>query len=163
MTFSKKNILAPLMHICLLDAPATLTDALQATGHTVTSLVSTGGVLHLPKLLAANKVQPDLFIQVDHLGRRTLLQGLEGLACPTLYWAIDTHLNHYWQQYYALLFDGVLTPHISLFAKAPQAFVPKTLLRFATSAPALPWQPHASRSHSLALWARLTQERPART
>lgn len=151
------------MHICLLDGPADLAAALQAGGHTVSPLVSPGGVLHVPKFLAACKVAPDLFIQVDHLGRRTLLQGVEHLACPTLFWAIDTHLNHYWQQYYALLFDGVLTPHISLFAKVPHPLAPKTLLRFATPAPALPWQPHAHRHHPLALWARLTEERPARS
>ena len=151
------------MHICLVDGPSTLADALQSAGHKVTALGSPGGVLHLPKFLAANKVEPELFIQVEHLGRRTLLQGVEGLACPTLFWAIDTHLNHYWQQYYALLFDGVLTPHISLFAKAPHPLAPKTMLRFATPAQAMPWQPHANRRNPLALWARLTQERPART
>ncbi|WP_027186973.1 glycosyltransferase family protein [Desulfovibrio cuneatus] len=150
------------MRICLLDAPAALTDALQSAGHKVAPLASPGGVLHLPKFLAANKVEPELFIQVEHLGRRTLLQGLEGLACPTLFWAIDTHLNHYWQQYYALLFDGLLTPHISLFAKAPHPLAPQKILRFATPAQAMPWQPHANRRNPLALWARLTQERPAR-
>lgn len=45
---------------------------------------------------------------VDTLGRQTLAYGIEELPMPRLYWAIDVHLNFFWQRHYAGLFDLVL-------------------------------------------------------
>src|SRR6185369_1062540 len=50
----------------------------------------------------------DVFLMVDTLGRQTLAYGVEHLAMPRLYWAIDVHLNFFWQRHYARLFDLVL-------------------------------------------------------
>jgi hypothetical protein len=56
------------------------------------------------------EIAPDAeaFFMVDTLGRQTLAYGIEELPMPRLYWAIDVHLNFFWQRHYAGLFDLVL-------------------------------------------------------
>lgn len=62
---------------------------------------------------------PDVIIQRERLGPRVFLQGLEAFDCPKLFWAVDSHLNMFWQRWYGRLFDVVLTPHVSLFEALP--------------------------------------------
>ncbi len=150
------------MHILYIDALPDLVTALEALGHQVTVLRLSGGMTPLPWLLSRHSIQPDLVIQQEHLGRRAFLGGLEKAPCPTLFWAIDSHLNLYWQQYYALLFDGILTPHLSLFHALPRLLQPKALCRFAQWGALRPWRAHAARAHQISFCARLDANRPLR-
>lgn len=51
--------------------------------------------------------RPDLLLVVDTLGRQTLPYGVEDLPVLRVYYAIDVHLNLFWQMHYAALFDLV--------------------------------------------------------
>jgi hypothetical protein len=150
------------MLILLFDPLPALEDALGALGHDVRRLRLRPGVWHLPSLLQRMERAPDLLLQQENLGERVFLSGLEECPCPTLFWAIDSHLNMYWQKWYSLLFDAVLTPHLSLFAALPGALRPRRALRFAQPGQARAWTDHARRTWDLAMWARLTSHRPVR-
>jgi tetratricopeptide (TPR) repeat protein len=73
---------------------------------------------------------PDVALVIDTLGGQMLPYGFERLPVPRLYYAIDVHLNFFWQRHYAHLFDLVLV--------AQKDFVP---LFEAEGVPArwLPW------------------------
>jgi glycosyltransferase involved in cell wall biosynthesis len=61
--------------------------------------------------------EPDLLLVVQQLGVQELPFGLEAVPAPRLYWAIDVHLNWFWQRHYARLFDRVLSTqraHVAL-------------------------------------------------
>jgi len=49
----------------------------------------------------------DLLLVVDTLGRQTLPYGVEDLPVLRVYYAIDVHLNLFWQIHYGALFDLV--------------------------------------------------------
>lgn len=87
----------------------TLAPALRALGHKVLSLSPAAGVTSLPALLEKEDFQPDLIIQQEALGPRKLLQGLNELECPKIFWSIDTHLNAWWHRWYGRFFDIVFT------------------------------------------------------
>ena len=150
------------MRILLADPTPVLEQAFNAAGHEVRVLRPGPGVFHLPGVLRNMDFSPDLFLQQENLGRRVYFGGLESLGCPTLFWAIDSHLNMFWQQWYALLFDAVLTPHVSLFQALPEARRPKTLRRFAWPGQRREWIPHDRRGRAMSLCARLDRHRPVR-
>jgi glycosyltransferase involved in cell wall biosynthesis/tetratricopeptide (TPR) repeat protein len=90
--------------------------ALRALGHDVRVaselcplLVARGRPVDVRLLYREIAPDADAFFMVDTLGRQTLAYGIEELPIPRLYWAIDVHLNLYWQRPYARLFDLVLT------------------------------------------------------
>ncbi len=89
--------------------------ALRALGHDVRVasqlcplLVAPGRPVDVRMLHREIAPDADAFFMVDTLGRQTLAYGIEELPIPRLYWAIDVHLNFYWQRHYARLFDLVL-------------------------------------------------------
>lgn len=89
--------------------------ALRALGHDVRVAAELCPLLAAPGRpvdvrLLYREVAPDAdaFFMVDTLGRQTLAYGIEDLPIPRLYWAIDVHLNLYWQRPYGRLFDLVL-------------------------------------------------------
>ncbi len=90
--------------------------ALRALGHDVRVASQLCPLLVVPGKpvdvgLVQREIAPDAdaFLMVDTLGRQALAYGIEDLAIPRLYWAIDVHLNFYWQRHYARLFDLVLS------------------------------------------------------
>lgn len=149
------------MNVLLIDALSVFAADLRARGHTVKELHLGGGIFHFSALVADGFV-PDLVVQQEHLGRRSYIGGLEHASCPTLFWALDTHLNMFWQQWYALLFDVVLTPHVSLFEPLPPCRRPADVQRFAIPGTRWAWTPHAERRRHLGLCARVDQHRAIR-
>lgn len=150
------------MKILLVDALNSLEKAVRQQGHEVLSLNLAGAVLHLPGLLARHGFTPDLVLQQERLGPRVFFTGLDEVPCPTVFWAIDTHLNLFWQRWYALLFDAVLTPHVSLFEALPPQPRPPHLTRFAWPGSRRTFKPHAGRTNALGLCARIDGHRPVR-
>lgn len=150
------------MKIALFDTMAALERSLRDQGHDVLALPLKGGVYHLPRLLARNNFTPDLVLQQEMLGPRGFFTGLAEIPCPTVFWAIDSHLNLFWQRWYGLLFDAVLTPHLSLFEALPAPLRPGRLGRFAWPGSARAFRPHAERGHALSFCARIDANRPVR-
>ena len=150
------------MNILLIDPMPALDEALRAAGHEVRTLRLGPGVFHLPGLLHHMDFSPELVLQQECLGLRRYFGGLDTLNCPTLFWAVDSHLNMFWQQWYALLFDAVLTPHVSLFKALPEERIPRVLQRFSQMGQRRQWVPHEKRGHGLSLCARMDQHRPVR-
>jgi hypothetical protein len=150
------------MHILCLDC--TLAPAFATLGHTVTSLALPAGETAYEALAASLPQKPDCVIQQETLvpGERALVSGLENAGCPTLFVAVDAHLNLYWQRHYSRLFDAVLTPHRSLFAALPAGDAHPRVALLPHAGVARPWTPHAEREHPLAFCGRLTETRPAR-
>lgn len=148
------------MNILLIDATLWLVSALRALGHTVETLSLTGGIYSLPAIAPPGRF--DLILQQEHLGPRTYLAGLERAPCPTLFWALDVHLNLFWHRWYGQLFDAVLTPHVSLFTALPAFVRNRHPRRFAWAGTRREWRPHSERSHPLALCARVDEHRPVR-
>jgi hypothetical protein len=90
--------------------------ALRALGHDVRVasqlcplLVVPGRPVDVRLLYREIAPDADAFFMVDTLGRQALAYGIEELPIPRLYWAIDVHLNFYWQRHYGRLFDCVLS------------------------------------------------------
>ena len=86
---------------------SSLARALSDLGHEVLDLRPGPGTVLLTPLLG--DFVPDLVVQQESLGPRTLLADLGGLRCPKVFWSIDTHLNSFWHRYYGRLFDVVCT------------------------------------------------------
>jgi tetratricopeptide (TPR) repeat protein len=65
--------------------------------------------------------KPDVLLVVDTLGRQTLPYGVEEAPALRVYYAIDVHLNYFWQRHYGSLFDLVLVAqkdYVPLFESA---------------------------------------------
>ena len=73
------------MRICLVSG-SRLADAFRRAGHEVVCPGPAAGVLPVERLLPAG-YEPELLVQVESLGPRTLLEGLEHLRCPTVFWS----------------------------------------------------------------------------
>ena len=151
------------MNILLIDPIWSIEQAFRKEGHTVEVLRFSGGVFHLPSLLARLRFSPDLVFQHEVLGARNYMGGLESIACPTVFWAIDSHLNMFWHQWYARLFDLVLTPHVSLFDSLHPNCRPKDVRRMAWPCQSRAFVPHAERSTDLGFCARVDEHRPIRS
>jgi hypothetical protein len=145
--------------IALVHAPRTLVQAFVDLGWDVAAdLRPEGCDLDIARALA--DAAPDLLLQVESLDARLLLRGLEELPCPTLFWALDPHLNGFWQAAYGRLFDLTLSTqarwHEDLTALgARAAHLPWFGL-------ARPWRPWEARSHEICFVGRVTAQRPAR-
>ena len=98
----------------LLVGPPRLAAPLAALGHEVLDaaalapVAGPGRLLDVRPLWAALDPAPDLLLVVQDLEASTLAYGIEDVPAPRVYWAIDVHLNWYWQRWYARLFDAVL-------------------------------------------------------
>ena len=134
---------------CMLPSMSKIAD-----GHDIRHAQWRGGgalvpVSHFVAEVSRNgeKFRPDVLVQRENIGRRLLLGNLWELDCPKVFWAVDSHLNLYWQQHYARLFDLVLTPHARLFANLPTIDRPVRCLPFAWPGVEYPWRPHDQRRH----------------
>ena len=150
------------LRLCLIHAETPLCDAFAALGCEVLSLMPRSErVLHLPTELAAQGFVPDLVLQLECLGSRLLLSGLDELDCPRLFWALDPHLNAFWQAAYARLFDLTLSTQARSLPDL-QALGARAL-HLPWYAPDQPFTPHAQRRHDVGFVGRLGQARPVRT
>jgi hypothetical protein len=137
-----------------------LAQALADRGHAVLDLRPPAGIVRIGPLLG--DFVPDLLIQQETLGPRTLIKDLPDLDCPRIFWSIDTHLNSFWHQYYARLFD--------LFCTTQKHWLAWFARRGVTPGVWMPWygvrRERASwdaRKQGMAFVGRLTAERPVRT
>jgi hypothetical protein len=148
--------------ICLIDSPVMLKAAFEDLGCEVLALKgSPEPFLALDETLAGRGVAPDLVLQMESLGPRCLVTGLDGLDCPAMLWCVDPHLNAYWHGAYARLFD--------LTCSTQLASVPLLRERGAWDVRWLPTFGHGSAcpDHTARAWdaafvGRLTAGRPAR-
>lgn len=153
------------MNILLIDVSPPIAQALADMGHTVEEIRPPRGIVFLPRILkrlSARAFVPDILVQQESLGPRLYLAGLDEAPCPSLFFAVDSHLNLFWQQWYSLLFDAVLTPHVSLFADLPKECRPSAVSRFAWFGQSRQWRPHERRGRFMSICARRTEHRPLR-
>lgn len=134
--------------------------ALTALGHEVLDLRPGPGIVRLAPRVG--EFAPDLFIQQESLGPRTLVADLPALPCPKVFWSIDTHLNSFWHVYYARLFDLLCTTQKHWRAWFQERGITRVCW--------LPWHglprglaPWDQRRTGLGFVGRVTPERPART
>lgn len=152
------------MNVLLIDC-----DLGELPGHTVRSIrLKNGGVVPVERLLndpsaEGGRFRPDVLLQKEHLGRRVFLKNLSELNCPKIFWAIDSHLNLFWQRLYARLFDVVLTPHKSLFDALPPSWRHFDARTFSEPGSVRKWRPHAARSHAASFVGRIDANRPQRS
>jgi len=92
-----------------------LAPALRALGHAVCDalvehpdLCVPGVPFDVATLLARAGGTFDAVIVADALGPPALPYGLEHVDLPRLFWAIDVHVNLFWQRHFARCFDLVL-------------------------------------------------------
>ncbi len=149
------------MHILCLDCPG-LAGAFRELGHQATALSLAPGKNDLAAVLHGLDARPDCIIHHELLGERRILNNLETAPCPTLFVAVDTHLNLFWHRSYGRLFDAVATPHLTWFESLPVEWRHPQVFRFSHTGQERPWAPHRLRQHDLALCARMTQHRQLR-
>ncbi|GFK93718.1 hypothetical protein NNJEOMEG_01552 [Fundidesulfovibrio magnetotacticus] len=137
-----------------------LPGALGAFPAAVRGLEVPPGIVDVAALLEREGLEPDLLLQDERLAPRTLLQGLERLDCPKVFWSLDPHLNHHWQAPYAALFDAVAATQKHWAGLLGAEKARKDWVTW--SAPPAPWIPHAERPHRTAFVGRVTGHRPVR-
>ena len=134
------------MHILLINWDLPL-----LPGHTCHPIsIRQGGIFSLQRLLKRQgtlpkNVQPDLILQKESLGTRVIFRDLASFPCPKIFWSIDSHLNLFWQHWYAQLFDLVLSPHPSLWRKLPVSWAHKYTSSFPYPGYARRFTPHSQR------------------
>ncbi len=138
-----------------------LAAALRELGHTVLDLFLENGHHHLPSLLSERGFSPDLVLHMENLGRRGLLSGLPEVACPKVFWSVDTHLNSWWHRWYGRLYDLTLTTQAPWAPRLEVLDLPR-VEHLPVPGTAAPWVPHAGRPEPVAFVGRLTPQRPAR-
>lgn len=150
------------VRLCLVHVHAPIVEALRAQGHMVLALrPPEGQILHLPGELERHGFTPDIVVQQELLAPRTLLAGLEGIAAVRVFWALDPHLNAFWQAPYARLFDLVFSTQARTMPElAAQGAGP--VLHLPWFAPEVPFTPHAQRQRLAGFVGRLGPERPVR-
>ncbi|MDL2313844.1 glycosyltransferase [Desulfovibrio sp. OttesenSCG-928-C14] len=140
---------------------------LEKLGHEVFAPNLPGGITHLPSFLEKSGFAPDLVIQEEILGERVFFGGLEEMPCPTVFISVDTHLNLFWQRYYARLFDMVMSANLSFIGEIPWGEGPGRLSprvgRLGPCGYARPWRDFSAREHGLAFCGILDQYRTVRT
>lgn len=111
MSFALASARMRILHL----GNAQVVPALRALGHDVRVasqlcplLVAPGRPVDVRVLHREFAPDVEAFFMVDTLGRQTLAYGIEDLPMPRVYWAIDVHLNFFWQRHYGALFDLVL-------------------------------------------------------
>lgn len=147
------------MKICAISMQ--IGPAFKEMGHEVVNFWPQENIFDLRAALAERSFIPDLIFQKETLGPRVILKGLQDFPCPKIFWSLDTHLNIFWQTYYCRLFDGVLTPHLSIFQKGLRP-LHSAMGRLAIYGIERPWRPFAERLHDVAFVGRITEYRPLR-
>ncbi|NDV28883.1 glycosyltransferase [Desulfovibrio sp. JC010] len=151
------------LNVCVVGSFSAGVAALRQLGHTVLHITYSGEPFcNLPEILEKNDFIPDLLLQVEDLGKRTLIQGLDALDCPTIFWATDPHLNLHWHSPYGKLFDLTLSTQQAMvpFFKADGLSNVRWLPVYA---PHMDSPPVSGRKNDIVFVGRLSDQRPART
>ena len=138
---------------------SSLCAALSGLGHNVLDLRPRAGIVRIAPLLG--EFVPDLLVQQESLGPRTLIADLDALSCPKIFWSIDTHLNSFWHQYYARLFDLFCTTQKHWQSWFRERGLARTLWLpwYGSQRALVPWD---ERRRGLGFVGRVTPERPVR-
>ncbi|EPR37092.1 hypothetical protein dsx2_1035 [Desulfovibrio sp. X2] len=152
------------MKICLV-ASRYLEGPLRELGHEVLLLsppLDGAPFFDLPRALAEARFAPELVVHQENLSHRVLCTGLEEVACPKIFWSLDTHLNAWWVTDYGRCFDGVLTtqPDWVGYLRAAGLSRVGVLSWFGAR---LPFSPHDGRDVPVAFVGRLSPARLPRT
>lgn len=148
--------------LCFIDPKPQLVGAAEEAGYDLL-LLRTGRqpFFDLPAALAEHGFEPELVMQTETLADRTIVTGLDKVDCPTVFWAMDPHLNAYWHSAYARLFD--------VTCSTQRQWIPRIKRQGATDVRWLPifgrvepWKPMAERPIDMAFVGRITPQRPAR-
>ncbi len=133
----------------------------RAQGHELLSLRPEEIIFDLPAALEQQGFEPDVVIQLERLGKRTLLSGLPRLNCLKVFWSVDTHMNLHWHGQYGRLFDLVCTTQKAWIHRLERAGIRQVawLPWFGQSRPFIP---HPRRSREIAFVGRITKHRPGR-
>lgn len=154
------------LRLCLVHVQAALVQAFRDQGHRVLALhPEPGSVAHLPAELDRHGFTPDIVIQMELLAPRTLLTGLETIPARRVFWALDPHLNAFWQAHYVHLFDLVLSTqarNIPDLAPEPNQPGGPALVHMPWYAQERPFLPHAGRARLAGFVGRAGPERPVR-
>lgn len=119
------------------------------------------GVVSIAEECERRRFKPDLLIQQEVLAPRVILQDLDALNCVKLFWALDPHLNFYWHNHYARLFDVVASTQKNWVEALRNAGHPHA--GWVTWwGPNLPWRSFRKRRHMISFVGRITQHRPQR-
>ena len=149
-------------NVCLIDPPYAVAQEFRAAGCEVLELHASGQpFLSLPEALDGRGFRPDLVVQVEFLGSRCVVTGLDQAPCPVLLWSVDPHLNAHWHSAWARLFD--------MTCSTQRGWIPRLKTRGAADVRWLPWFGHplpwtayADRRTDAAFVGRVTPQRPAR-
>lgn len=138
---------------------SSLCAALSGLGHNVLDLRPAAGIVRIAPLLG--EFVPDLLVQQESLGPRTFIADLDALSCPKVFWSIDTHLNSFWHQYYARLFDLFCTTQKHWQSWFRERGIARTLWLpwYGSQRALVPWD---ERRAGLAFVGRVTPQRPVR-
>jgi hypothetical protein len=142
--------------ICCIHS--SLAPAFDRLGVRVLSRNPPAGTVSLPELLADLPEPPDCVIHQETLGDRLVLTEVAEAPCPTIFWALDPHLNFFWQRHYARLFSAVAStqPHLTdAFAAAGAA----KSAWITWHGHCRPFVPHAARRTEMAFVGRITPQR----
>lgn len=138
---------------------SSLGKALSDLGHDVLELRPGPGIVRLAPLLG--EFVPDLLVQQESLGPRTLIADLPVMPCPKVFWSIDTHLNSFWHLYYARLFDLFCTTqkHWQIWFRERGIPGVQWLPWYGSPRGLTPWD---QRRKGMGFVGRVTPERPVR-
>ncbi|MBC17729.1 MAG: hypothetical protein CL942_11835 [Desulfovibrio sp.] len=148
--------------LCFIDPKPQLVAAAEEAGYELL-LLRTGKqpFFDLAAALDEHGFEPELVMQTETLADRTIVTGLDTVDCPTMFWAMDPHLNAYWHSAYARLFD--------VTCSTQRQWIPRIKRQGATDVRWLPifgraepWKPMAERQLDMAFVGRITPQRPAR-
>ncbi len=130
-------------------------------GDNILVLRPKAGVVSIAEECERRNFTPDLLIQEEVLAPRVVLQDLEALDCPKLFWALDPHLNFYWHRHYAKLFDVVASTQKDWAEALRNAGHPNTAW-VTWWGQDCPWHPFLTRSNQISFVGRITRFRPVR-
>lgn len=149
-------------NICLIDPTAVLAEAFKALDCNVLVLEgSPAPFLSLPEALDRHEFTPDFVLQREVLGARCLVTGLDTVDCPTMFWAVDPHLNAFWHACYARLFDVTCSTQRAWTDRLGERGAPdvRWLPMYGRSRP---WKEMPRRNNDIAFVGRITNQRPSR-
>lgn len=149
-------------NVCFVGASTIIAQGFETLGCTVLYLPTpTVPFFNLAEALEEHDFVPDLVVQLESLGKRTILTGMDSVDCPVIFWAVDPHLNSHWHASYARLFD--------MTCSTQRAEIPQIKRRGAqdvrwmpTSGHDVSWTDMKDRAHVMAFVGRLSHQRPAR-
>lgn len=155
-------VMSTIRNVCLIDTAHSVATAFKNLGYSVLALRTQGApFFDVAASLRKENFEPDMMVQSENLGKRCVVLGVESLDCPTIFWAVDPHLNAYWHRRYSRRFD--------ITCSTQRAWIPRLKAQGAEDVRWLPmfgnpspWVDMKKRTHDLAFVGRITPQRPSR-